>query len=424
LTKNNKEEQKKGIKGVFIPGEVAFNKTLTKTDMFIWWQIDSLDCTEKHCFASNEFISDQLDLNPQTVSNSISKLKDLGYFKQVSFNGRKRVLARDDSYLEKYRHLVDKYNSDNKNRLNRSLYADYNDSYKQTKSTLIGDINKNSNNSLEINSKELINDSDESQKIFPDKNPIKPSYSSKYEIFSLRLIQFWNSFPHTSIHKIITPPTKTYQSLIKNLCSLQTGTFHKNGKQFDPEWIKKDKIPEKWFSLAWTYQELRDGIQEASKYSMEGYWPYKKREFFKSLANLIYDAHSRKSWLLAAIKNPPKLLKESSNEQWQNPFPETTKIFLDAGIWPNGYEVDCKMLARGIASLKIFSDNLVPDSYNKINHWFGTLYKLSTEYITWLQDQDWLTDIKENVIGTENGVFKKFIEDQEREIGVKIRVQE
>lgn len=104
---------KERIKGIWLPGEVAFNKELSIIDRFIWWIIFSLDNSETHCYASNEYIANRLGLkSPQTISNSIARLKELGYIKEVSFNGRKRVIKIDNSYMERYEYLIIDYNRD------------------------------------------------------------------------------------------------------------------------------------------------------------------------------------------------------------------------------------------------------------------------------------------------------------------------
>ena len=108
----NENENTTGIiKGIWLPGEVAFNEKLTRVDLFIWWIINSLDHTENNCWASNAYIAKVLKLNnKQTVTNSISKLKKLGYLKQISFDGRIRRLSINDSYLKKYKKLIKEYN--------------------------------------------------------------------------------------------------------------------------------------------------------------------------------------------------------------------------------------------------------------------------------------------------------------------------
>lgn len=103
-------KRKFGVKGVWLPGEVAFNNELNERDKHVWWIIDSLDCSANNCWASNEYIAYLLETGPTTISGSIKKLKEKGYIKQISFDGRVRRLKRNDSYLRKYRYLVEKYN--------------------------------------------------------------------------------------------------------------------------------------------------------------------------------------------------------------------------------------------------------------------------------------------------------------------------
>ena len=100
------KKNKMGITGVWIPGEVAFNKELTLNDMFVWWVINSLDCSEDNCGASNKYIAKLCGTHAQTVSSSIAKLKKHGYIKQISFDGRVRRLSICTDYVKKYKELT------------------------------------------------------------------------------------------------------------------------------------------------------------------------------------------------------------------------------------------------------------------------------------------------------------------------------
>lgn len=101
---NEKTKKNKiGITGVWLPGEVAFNKNLNMTDMFIWWIINSLDSTKNHCWASNNYIAEIIGVKPLAVSTSIAKLKKQGYIEQVGFDGRKRKLAICSDYIKKHK---------------------------------------------------------------------------------------------------------------------------------------------------------------------------------------------------------------------------------------------------------------------------------------------------------------------------------
>ena len=55
-------------------------------------EIDSLDCGEKGCYASNKYIADFCQCSETKVSKSISLLIKLGYLYIQSFDGRQREL--------------------------------------------------------------------------------------------------------------------------------------------------------------------------------------------------------------------------------------------------------------------------------------------------------------------------------------------
>ena len=411
MTENNKK-QKQGITYIQIPGEGAFNKDLTKTDMFVFWMIETLDSTEKHCWASNEYIAIKLNINTQTVSNSITKLKKYKYIMQIAFNGRKRILAKDNNYHKKYRYLIEEYNSEKKC-LSQDLYADYNNSYRQTKPELIID----NNSSINIEDKTIINDRTRNENIPLNNSPDK-KYTNTIKLKSIKLIKYWSDLGYT-INHTKNSESNLYKQIIRKLSALQKGTF-KNIGPFDPEWIKKDKIPESWFIKPWTFQELKDGLKEASKYSLDGYWTTNKN-YFRSLDNILFNIPYKKEsgicWFFIAMKNPPETSKKT---YWKNPLPETTEKLMKMDIWPKGYKFDEQRLARGLVELKEFSDNLIQDQYGKCNQWYGTLAKIVKEYTDWLYRQDWI-EVHEGLIGTKNKVFKQFIEVQEKEIGIKIR---
>jgi len=151
------KENKMGVSGMWLPGEVAFNKDLNWNDMQIWWIINSLDCSENHCWASNKYIGETLNIHPITVSTSIRKLKELGYIKQISFNGRVRKLSICSNYIGKYKKLIKDFNGNAniqhksvpKRRLSRSINSAYGDDLRieESKSIKIED----SNRSIKIN---------------------------------------------------------------------------------------------------------------------------------------------------------------------------------------------------------------------------------------------------------------------------------
>ena len=98
------------LKYILIPIEVFANPELTPTDMFVYSVVHSLDGKD-HCFASNSFIANILNINIRQASRSISKLIESGYFKQVSFDGRKRVITEDTTYKDRYKHYVSAFHN-------------------------------------------------------------------------------------------------------------------------------------------------------------------------------------------------------------------------------------------------------------------------------------------------------------------------
>lgn len=94
-TPEEKNEEKRDFKGIWIPKEVYLNTDLTWTEKICLVEINSLDNdSNKHkgCYASNEYLAKFLNVSVIRISNIISKLKKLGFIYQTSFNGRTRVL--------------------------------------------------------------------------------------------------------------------------------------------------------------------------------------------------------------------------------------------------------------------------------------------------------------------------------------------
>ena len=112
------QENDYDVTNFIIPGEVAFNPSLTNKDQHVFWIIQGLDSTEKHCYAGNDYFACILATSRQTISNSIRKLKQQKYIKQLSFDGRKRVLMVDLNYLKLHHHHVEAFNE----RFNRPMY--------------------------------------------------------------------------------------------------------------------------------------------------------------------------------------------------------------------------------------------------------------------------------------------------------------
>ena len=98
-------ETKRGFKGVWIPAEIWLAEELTTNETVLYVEINSLDNGAKGCFASNAHLAEFLGTGTATVTNGISKLKELGLVSEKAFNGRWRVLK---THPEKISELVKK----------------------------------------------------------------------------------------------------------------------------------------------------------------------------------------------------------------------------------------------------------------------------------------------------------------------------
>lgn len=105
-----KKKNKQGLTHITIPGEVGFNPELSHTDKLVWWVINTLDTTPRHCFATNAYIAKRAFVKERTVSNSVSKLIKMGYIKRDLFSKGDRILIVEKN-LEKFRSILTDYNA-------------------------------------------------------------------------------------------------------------------------------------------------------------------------------------------------------------------------------------------------------------------------------------------------------------------------
>lgn len=85
------QENKRAFRGIWIPSELWLDATLSTTQKVLIAEIDSLD-NEDGCFATNGYFAKFLNCDKVYASQLISKLKELEWVYEESFNGRRRVL--------------------------------------------------------------------------------------------------------------------------------------------------------------------------------------------------------------------------------------------------------------------------------------------------------------------------------------------
>lgn len=111
-------EQNRDFKGVWIPKEVWLDTRLTPLEKVILIEIDSLDSTERGCFASNQTLSEFCQCSENKISVAVSKLIELDYIYVQKFDGRTRELksrlTKEQSLpLQKTKSALDKSKESN-----------------------------------------------------------------------------------------------------------------------------------------------------------------------------------------------------------------------------------------------------------------------------------------------------------------------
>lgn len=72
------------------------DKNLTRTDIDLLSLIISLALKNDYCFASNKYLADYIETSIRTISDSLSKLKRLGYIKAKNVNGNRRIYLNSE----------------------------------------------------------------------------------------------------------------------------------------------------------------------------------------------------------------------------------------------------------------------------------------------------------------------------------------
>lgn len=86
--------EERQFKGVWIPSELWLNKNLSLIEKCTLTEIDSLEDSEKGCYASNNYFAEFFNISPSRISQLLNQLKEKGYIKiEYEYKG-KEIIAR------------------------------------------------------------------------------------------------------------------------------------------------------------------------------------------------------------------------------------------------------------------------------------------------------------------------------------------
>jgi DNA-binding Lrp family transcriptional regulator len=67
--------------GIYIPGFIANREDLTRTEKYVYGIVNGLSQKHGHCYASNYYLAQKAGCSEKTITNTVSKIKDLGLWK-------------------------------------------------------------------------------------------------------------------------------------------------------------------------------------------------------------------------------------------------------------------------------------------------------------------------------------------------------
>ena len=104
-----KEHQQFGLPDIGIPAEVLFNPELSNTQRILFGFIRNLSHSPKGCWASNRYLAKCLKTKPQTITNGVTKLKDL-YYIEVEYHTMLNGLQGRNIFINKnYPGIYERY---------------------------------------------------------------------------------------------------------------------------------------------------------------------------------------------------------------------------------------------------------------------------------------------------------------------------
>ena len=120
------DKKQRDFKGIWISKEIWLDERLNALEKIILAEIDSLDCEETGCYASNEYLAEFCQCSVTKVSLGIKKLIEIGYIYTASFDGRTRILKSRLSKNERQPNINLKAESQKVNAININNNIDNN----------------------------------------------------------------------------------------------------------------------------------------------------------------------------------------------------------------------------------------------------------------------------------------------------------
>jgi DNA-binding Lrp family transcriptional regulator len=300
------EDNRIGLKYVKMEPELFLNDILNKIDCLVFCIVELHDNAE-HCFASNKYMANILGVTTTTVSTSISRLKEEGYIEELSFNGRKRIIAVKADYKERHNLLIKSLNGRVKEPLKQNTNIE--DKEEKQKETV----------SKETDSV-LAHGHQVRQAIVEEKKRNRHTEETNDTFVNTKaIIDSWNDIPSLHTHKA---GTKTYTNIVTNLEKLFKGTLF-------------NTIPEyaKYKNYKFKRSEVMEAIRRFTLAATSAdHLPHDKKYLRRvGLGEFFYCEYKKYSHFLFYHENEPALCSDKKNADIlaKDKYPDITKKLIE-----------------------------------------------------------------------------------------------
>lgn len=180
MSKRKVIQEHRGFKGIWIPSHIWLNESLSIQEIVFLAEIDSLDISEKGCFASNKYFSEFFGLSKNRCSEIIKSLEEKGtirVFYEYSKENPKQVEKRIIRLIGKSNRGIR-----NLDRPYSEKREDNNTSINNTKTIMSNSDQlldgKSDKSTKKVSNKQLEEDFSKLWKLYPNKKGKKKAFES------------------------------------------------------------------------------------------------------------------------------------------------------------------------------------------------------------------------------------------------------
>lgn len=283
----------------------------------------------------------------------------------------------------------------------------------------------NLSNNQRLFSRSYIKDTSGDLEQNEENNPPKKSPKENIPPKEHKMVELWNRQKYVRKHRI---SSKSYQKAAGFFDKLKKGKMFKNkGEELSEDWMKDRNIPPELLSKKWTTNEIRIAVKRLGKLFNPNYWPGNKWDLPKDLFALIFNSVSRKSMFLNVwVHGVSKLEKVRKtkivNEQLNSMFHKNLFKYVLKNIFDEKKLTtkNIKQLGLGLDTIGFFYEGVEKHFTPIIRRNISSPISLLKQYISWLENQRWITKIRPALLDAESDTFAQFVEEQNKFYGISI----